>query len=128
MTLAKSREGLRVTPPQVAALIAMVKGRALSYQAAKRVLGRLEPHDDPSAVAASMGLRQVRDETRLAGWVDEVLRAHPAEAGRVRDGEGRILEYLVGQVMRRSAGAADPVRARSLLAQRLGQEAPGPES
>ena len=62
---------------------------------------------------------QVRDDGRLAEWVEAVVAESPDEVARYRSGETRVLGFLVGQVMRRSQGQADPRRVNELLVERL---------
>ena len=62
---------------------------------------------------------QVRDEAALAGWVDEVIAAHPREVERFRAGETKLLGFLTGQVMKRSQGKADPKGVQPVLQRRL---------
>ncbi len=40
--------------------------------------------------------------------MDEVLAAHPGEVARFRGGEAKLIGFLVGQVMKKSGGKADP--------------------
>ena len=63
---------------------------------------------------------QVRDDGQLSAWVSEVVEAHADEVGRYRDGEKRLIGFLVGQVMKRSSGKADPRRVNELLRDALG--------
>ena len=65
------------------------------------------------------GLTLVSDDARLRQWVDEVLAEHPAEAGRYLGGERRLQGVLVGLVMKKSGGSADPKRVNAMLAARL---------
>jgi aspartyl-tRNA(Asn)/glutamyl-tRNA(Gln) amidotransferase subunit B len=94
----------------------------VSHQAAKRVYTELarSPHEPPRAVAERLGLIQVSDEGALAGWVDEVLAAHPAEVARYRGGEAKLMGFFVGQVMKRSKGKADPKGVQPVLQGKLG--------
>jgi aspartyl-tRNA(Asn)/glutamyl-tRNA(Gln) amidotransferase subunit B len=111
---------LRVPPTALAALIALVKGGAVSTQAAKRVFAVMaERGGDPQAVAESLGLVQVADTGALARWVDDVLAALPAEVARYKGGEVKLLAFFVGQVMKSSKGKADPKLVPELLKQRL---------
>lgn len=73
----------------------------------------------PSRIVEEEGLTQVRDEGAIERWVEEVVAAHPAEAERVRAGEARLLGFLVGQVMRRSGGRAEPGQVNRVLDERL---------
>ena len=63
---------------------------------------------------------QVSDQGALAGWVDEVIAAHPGEVARFRGGEAKLMAFFVGQVMKRSKGKADPKGVQPVLAERLG--------
>ena len=94
----------------------------MSHQAAKRIYGELarEPSEEPRALAERLGLLQVRDQGALAGWVDEVLAAHPAEVARYKGGEAKLMGFFVGQVMKRSQGKADPKGVQPLLQAKLG--------
>ena len=71
-------------------------------------------------ITERLGLLQVRDEGALAGWVDEAIASHPAEAARYRAGEAKLMGFFVGQVMKRSGGKADPKGIQPLLRERLG--------
>lgn len=74
----------------------------------------------PAELARREGLLQVRDEDALAGWIDAVLAEHPAEAARFLAGERKLLGVLVGLVMKKSGGAADPRGVNQQLAARAG--------
>jgi aspartyl-tRNA(Asn)/glutamyl-tRNA(Gln) amidotransferase subunit B len=67
-----------------------------------------------------LGLIQVSDQEALAGWVDEVLAAHPVEVARYRGGEVKLMGFFVGQVMKRSKGKADPKGVQPVLQGKLG--------
>ena len=71
-------------------------------------------------MAEREGLLQVGDDSALAGWIDEVLAENPDEARRFAAGEKKLQGVLVGLVMRKSKGRADPKRVNQLLATRAG--------
>ncbi len=109
-----------VTPARLAGLIALVAEGIVSHQAAKKVyLDMAASGGEPRDVAVRLGLVQVRDEGALAGWVDEVIAAHPREVERYRGGEIKLLGFLTGQVMKRSQGKADPKGVPPVLQRRL---------
>jgi aspartyl-tRNA(Asn)/glutamyl-tRNA(Gln) amidotransferase subunit B len=121
MTTYNERGGFPVIPEKLAGLIGLVQAGTVSHQAAKRVYTELSrsPDDDPRALAERLGLLQVRDQGALAGWVDEVLAAHPGEVARFRSGETKLMAFFVGQVMKRSKGKADPKGVQPVLQERL---------
>jgi aspartyl-tRNA(Asn)/glutamyl-tRNA(Gln) amidotransferase subunit B len=109
-----------VAPARLATLAALVAEGVVSLQAAKRVYGELVLADaEPRDVAARLGLIQVRDTGALEQWVDEVIAAHPDEVARYRSGEVKLTGFFVGQVMKRSAGKADPKAIQPILTARL---------
>jgi aspartyl-tRNA(Asn)/glutamyl-tRNA(Gln) amidotransferase subunit B len=110
-----------VSPDRLAELLALVREGALSTTAARRVFGVMaETGGRAAAIMAEEGLEQVRDAEQLEAWVDEVIRDHPAEADRVRQGDTRLVAFLMGRVMRLSGGRADPRRAAAMLRSLLG--------
>ena len=109
-----------VVPAGLAGLVALVANGIVSHQAAKKVYAEMAVSGGaPRDVAARLGLVQVRDEAALAGWVDEVIAAHPREVERFRGGETKLLGFLTGQVMKRSQGKADPKGVQPVLQRRL---------
>ena len=109
-----------VSAAALASLLALIRAGTVSHQAAKKVFLELGSDGaDPRAVAERLGLLQVRDETALEAWVDEVLAAHPQEVQRYRAGEAKLLGFLTGQVMRRSQGKADPKGVQPVLVRKL---------
>jgi aspartyl-tRNA(Asn)/glutamyl-tRNA(Gln) amidotransferase subunit B len=114
------QEQLRASPAALSQLIALVKGGTLSHQAAKRVFAEVAARGgDPRTVAESLGVIQVADSGVVAGWVNDVLAAHPQEVARYRSGETKLLQFFVGQVMKASRGKADPKLAQKVLEERL---------
>lgn len=111
----------RVRPADVAQLLNLVRDGTVSHTAAKTVFARMVETGKPAAqVAAEEGLQQVGDESALDTWVDEVLVEHPEEARRYLAGEKKLQGVLVGFVMKKSKGRADPKRVNQLLSARGG--------
>ncbi|MEZ4456567.1 MAG: Asp-tRNA(Asn)/Glu-tRNA(Gln) amidotransferase subunit GatB [Gemmatimonadales bacterium] len=109
-----------VAPDRLADLIGLVADGTVSLQAARRVFGELPgTAEPPRALALRLGLVQVRDAAALESWVAEVVAAHPDEVARYRAGESKLLGFLVGQVMKRSRGKADPKAVNELLLRSL---------
>jgi aspartyl-tRNA(Asn)/glutamyl-tRNA(Gln) amidotransferase subunit B len=114
-------DSFRVRPADLAQLLNLVRDGTISHTAGKRVFARMVETGKPAAqVAADDGLLQVGDDAVIGGWVDEVLAEHPAEAARYLAGEKKLQGVLVGFVMRKSQGRADPKRVNQLLASRAG--------
>jgi aspartyl-tRNA(Asn)/glutamyl-tRNA(Gln) amidotransferase subunit B len=110
-----------VRPADLAALLPMVRDGVVSHSAAKQIFASMvKTGNAPMAIAEREGLLKVSDDTSLAGWIDEVFAEFPDEATRFTNGERRLQGVLVGHVMKRSKGSADPKRVNQLLADRVG--------
>ncbi len=93
----------------LAELSTLVAGGRLSASAAKEVLvGVMSGEGRPEEVAISRDLLQVSDRSEIETQVTEVLAGHPDEVARARDGEEKLIGFLVGRVMQASRGKADP--------------------
>ncbi len=108
-----------VRPADLAELLRMLRDDVVSHTAAKRIFARMvETGKPPVQVAAEEGLQKVDDDSALAGWIDEVLAENPSEAARYRAGETKLQGVLVGLVMKKSKGSADPKKVNQLLPER----------
>lgn len=100
----------------------MVAKNELSSTAAKEVFLELLSSDKSAReIAESKNLIQVSDESAIAAIVDEVL-ADPASAKAIEDiknGNEKVIGFLVGQVMKKSQGKANPALAQKLIRERL---------
>lgn len=103
-------------------LAQMVEKNELSSTAAKEVFNELLVSDKtPREIAEAKNLLQVSDEGAIAVIVDEVL-ADPSSAqslADIREGKDKAIGYLVGQVMKKSQGKANPALAQKLIRERL---------
>jgi Asp-tRNA(Asn)/Glu-tRNA(Gln) amidotransferase B subunit len=110
----------RVLPKRLAELILLVEQGRVSHQAGKRILIEMAVEDGLAAATAErLGLVQVVNADQLSGWVDIVIERHPEEVGRFRRGDGKLLGFLIGAVMKQSEGRADPKRVQSILMEKL---------
>jgi aspartyl-tRNA(Asn)/glutamyl-tRNA(Gln) amidotransferase subunit B len=117
----RSIDELRVRPAGLGELLALVRDGVVSHTAAKQIFAEMaERGGEPRAIAEREGLLKVTDDDALARWIDEVFVEHPGEAGRFLRGERRLQGVLVGFVMKKSGGGADPKRVNQLLATRAG--------
>jgi aspartyl-tRNA(Asn)/glutamyl-tRNA(Gln) amidotransferase subunit B len=111
-----------IAPFALAALLDLVRDGVVSNSAAKQVFGvMLVSGDPPAQIAERAGLVKISDDAALDAWIDEALAEHPAEAQRFLNGERRLQGVLVGFVMKKSTGTADPKRLNQMLAERMGR-------
>lgn len=100
----------------------MVENDEINSNAAKTVFFEMyrSPHN-PRRIAEQMNLLQVSDEGEIGKIVDEVL-ADPANTQAIADiraGNERAIGFLVGQIMKKTAGTANPALAQKLIKERV---------
>jgi aspartyl-tRNA(Asn)/glutamyl-tRNA(Gln) amidotransferase subunit B len=113
--------GTLVSPAGLATLVAMVRAKEVSRDAAREVLTRLVAEGgDPREIVQREGLGALGGEdSGLAEIVDRAIAADPDAAEKVRAGNMKAVGPLVGFVMRETKGRADGGEVTRLLRERL---------
>ena len=115
-------ESTRVAVDDLIELAEMTEKSEVSSTNAKELFNELlAGATNPRKLAEEKNLLQVSDESAIAAIVDEVL-SDPASAASIADikaGKDKAIGYLVGQVMKKSKGQANPSLAQKLIRERL---------
>jgi aspartyl-tRNA(Asn)/glutamyl-tRNA(Gln) amidotransferase subunit B len=99
----------------------MIKSNKLSSTNAKLLLlDVIVDNIDPSKVAEDRGLLQDSDESSVEKIVISVINDNPDAVSDIKNGETKAIGYLVGQVMAKSQGKANPALAKKLIESNLG--------
>ncbi|MGH3888653.1 MAG: Asp-tRNA(Asn)/Glu-tRNA(Gln) amidotransferase subunit GatB [Pseudonocardiaceae bacterium] len=107
---------LAITPEQVARVVALVAGGALTTTLARQVVdGVLAGEGEPDDVVAARGLAVVSDDAALTAAVEQALAAQPGIAEKIRGGKVAAAGAIVGAVMKATGGQADAQRVRELV-------------
>ena len=107
---------VKVTSEHFAHLVALVDEGRLSSRLAKDLLREMAATgEDPEALMAKSGKRLIGDAAELEGVVHEVIGANPKAVEDYRKGKGNVLQFLVGQGMRKTRGQASPETLRELF-------------
>jgi len=102
-------------------LIELIESGSLSSRGAKDVLRELlEKGGAPEEIATKKSLLQVHDIDALKVYAKEVIEKHPEVAKELRGGKESALQFLVGQGMKVSRGAANPQELATLIKKELG--------
>lgn len=115
-------EAAPVSAKQLAQLIARIGDGTVSNNAARQVFEALWTGEgqDVDAVIEAKGLKQMNDTGALEKIVDDVLAKNQKNIEEYRAGKDKAFNALVGQVMKASAGKANPAQVNALLKSRLG--------
>ena len=105
---------------QLAELVAIVDDGVVSASAAKEVLeGVLGGEGSPREVAEQRDLIQISDTSVLSRAIDEILESNPEAIVTYKNGEQKVVGFLVGQVMSATHGKADPKAVNDLIREKL---------
>jgi aspartyl-tRNA(Asn)/glutamyl-tRNA(Gln) amidotransferase subunit B len=111
-----------VSAAQLGALITRIQDGTISNNAARQVFDALWSGEGTQvdALIEAKGLRQLNDSSALEGIVDTVIAANAKNVAEYRAGNAKALNALVGQIMKGSAGKANPQQVNDLLKAKLG--------
>lgn len=123
---------LKMDPRSLARIIGLVADGTINRTVARQVFRQVldssvDPNRinlvDPDRIIAEQGLQMVDDPDALRRIVSAVLTDYPDSVADYRAGKKKAIGFLVGQVMRRSAGKADPQAVNQLLRETLDKPA-----
>jgi aspartyl-tRNA(Asn)/glutamyl-tRNA(Gln) amidotransferase subunit B len=111
----------RVNAHSLAALLRRVADNTISGKIAKDVLEAMwDEGAQPDAIIEARGLQQITDESAIERAIDAVMAANPRQLSDYRAGKEKLFGFFVGQVMKATAGKANPARLNELLKKKLG--------
>jgi aspartyl-tRNA(Asn)/glutamyl-tRNA(Gln) amidotransferase subunit B len=100
----------------LAELILEIENGTISGKIAKTVFAEmLESSKRPKEIIAEKGLIQIVDESAIEKLVEEVIAENPESIESILNGKDRALGFLVGQVMQKSKGKANPPMVNKML-------------
>jgi len=111
-----------LTPARFSDLLALIADGTLSGKMAKTVLGDLLQSELSAAeIVAQRGLKQISDSSELEAIIRQVLQDSPAQVEQFLSGKEKVMGFLLGQVMKRTQGQADPGLSNQLMRTQLEQ-------
>jgi aspartyl-tRNA(Asn)/glutamyl-tRNA(Gln) amidotransferase subunit B len=112
-----------VTPKMLADLIALVEKGTISSKQAKEVLYEALAEDkEPIKIVEEKGISQIGSSDEILQIVLEVLSENPTAKEQYKAGKTNILDFLVGGVMKKTKGKANPASTRSMMKEELEKE------
>ncbi len=112
---------MKLSPENFAEFICLIADNKLTGPKGLEVLSKmLDDGADPSHVMDELGANRLDDMATLEALVHTAIAEHPKEAARYRAGETKLMQFLVGQVMKLSQGNADPSQTAQAIKNLLG--------
>ena len=110
-----------VSPENLASLVNLIEKKTINGKIAKEVFADMfATCKDPESIVKEKGLVQVADSSAIIPFVEEAIANNPAQVEQYRNGNEKLIQYFVGQVMKLSKGKANPQLAIAELKKQLG--------
>ena len=116
-----NRNGLEIGESKVdahglAGLLRRIADETISGKIAKEVLEAMwESGLGADAIIEDKGLKQITDTGAIERVIAEVMAASPKQLADFRSGKDKLFGFFVGQVMKATAGKANPAQVNELL-------------
>jgi len=120
-----AKDGLEINesplaPAEIAGLVELIETDVISSKIAREVFEHMWAGEGTaSAIVEARGLRQVSDTGELEAMIDGLIAANPGQAESVKT-KPQAIGWFVGQVMRQTAGKANPASVNEILKRKLG--------
>jgi len=109
-----------LTPSMLKELIDIIESGKISSKQGKEVLTEsLETKKAPLDIVKEKNISQNTNTDEILSIVKEVLEEQPKAVEDYKNGKTNITDFLVGQVMRKSRGKANPAIAMNLIKDEL---------
>jgi aspartyl-tRNA(Asn)/glutamyl-tRNA(Gln) amidotransferase subunit B len=125
LAAALNKEGIEVSSgklpaARLAELLRRIADGTISGKLAKEVFEVMWSEGaGADAVIESRGLRQITDTAAIVRAIEEVMAKNPAQLAEYRAGKDKLFGFFVGQVMKATAGKANPAQLNELLRGKL---------
>jgi len=111
---------LKVPAKELAELVGFVERQEISNLSAKLVLAEMiDTGNSVANIIKEKNLIQISDTASLEKHVEEVIKENTKSVSDYKQGKANVLMFLVGQVMKRSQGRANPKMVQQILKRRL---------
>jgi aspartyl-tRNA(Asn)/glutamyl-tRNA(Gln) amidotransferase subunit B len=99
----------RIAPEDLVELVELIEKKTINGKIAKEIFPEMfETGKKPAEIVRDKGLVQVSDSGAIAAVVTQAIAANPTQIEQYKAGNEKVLQYLVGQVMKLSKGKANP--------------------
>ena len=110
----------KIEPVRLASLLSRIEDNTISSKIAKELFNQMLTNDETvDEIIKKQGLEQITDEDSISQYVTEVLDEFSEQKGQYLAGKEQVLGFLVGQVMKRSKGKANPKLVNELIIRQI---------
>ncbi len=112
---------LKITPENFAEFITMIYQNKISGPTALKILEEMMlTGGDPSQIMESKNLGQISNIEEIEKIIDALITERPNEAEEYKQGKTALLQFFIGQIMKKTQGKANPKIAEEIIKKKLG--------
>ena len=116
----KTIEDPPILPESLGELIDFIQDGTISGRIAKEVFESMAVSGKAAAaIIEEKGLKEVSDVKERTKVIKQVLSDHPNELSEYKNGKEKVFGFFVGQVMKLTAGKANPAKVNEILKKEL---------
>ncbi len=109
-------EDFKLNPELIVKLLVLIDKKEISYAQGRKVFEYiLEKEEDPALIVERLGLKQNSNIDDIKNIVIDVLKENPQSVIDFRAGKDRAVGFIIGQVMKKSRGKANPQVASQIV-------------
>lgn len=113
-------DDLYIRPNMIVELVTLVNDKKISSDQAKKVFTKmLEESLTPKEIVKKYDMEVIEDAGLIESLVNEVISENAKAIEDYHNGRTNMLDYLVGQVMKKSKGKANPVEAKFKMLEKI---------
>jgi len=111
----------RVRPDRLCGMLGMIEKGKISLKIAKTVFEEMfNTGSDPADIIKAGDLEQISDSNELEAIIEDVISKNPIPVQQYMDGKKKAIGFLIGQIMARTKGKANPKLVNEIIAKKLG--------
>ena len=111
---------LNLKPAQLSGMLKMIDEGVITGKVAKTLLIEIiQTGKDPEKIVKEKGLEQISDVNLLETAISQAISENPKSAEDFKGGKDNAVMFLVGKVMQKTKGRADPNKVNEMLREKL---------
>ncbi len=115
-----TRGDIKISPENIAELVVLLHQKKIGSNGVTPMLAEMQKTGgDPDAVMKNLGLEQVNNADELGGIIETVISENPDVVEKIKAGKEAGLQFLMGQVMAKTKGTANPGVVIQLLKEKI---------
>ena len=113
-------EDIFIKPNMIVELIKLIDDKKITNNQGKEVFAKMvEEELTPGEIVKKYNMEVIEDANLIETLVNEVISENAKAIEDYHNGRTNMLDYMVGQVMKKSKGKANPVEAKNILLEKI---------